>query len=94
MGKHARALPAALDTAWNVDEVRHAAAEVFRPIPTTRHHQLRGLADSTGARVLAEIGDRPHQVRRGPPDPDRAALVDVIDRYLDGGFNDITVRAR
>ncbi|MET0994036.1 MAG: hypothetical protein ABWY20_08110 [Mycobacterium sp.] len=33
MGKHARALLAALDTAWNVDEVRHAAAEVFQTHP-------------------------------------------------------------
>ena len=86
MGKHARALLAALDTAWNVDEVRHAAAEVFRPIPTTRHHRLRGLADSTGARVLAEIGDdrtRFAEDRRIPIEP---ALVDVIERYLDGGL--------
>ena len=53
-----------------------------------------GLADSTGARVLAEIGDdrtRFAEDRRIPIEP---ALVDVIDRYLDGGLNDITVRAR
>ena len=44
--------------------------------------------------MLAEIGDdrtRFAEDRRIPIEP---ALVDVIDRYLDGGLNDITVRAR
>ena len=59
MGKHALALLAALDTACtNVDELGQASAELFRTHPDyaviTSFH---GLADSTGARVLAEIGD-------------------------------------
>ena len=59
MGKHALALLAALDIACaNVDELGRASAELFQPIPTTRSSpSFPGLADSTGARVLAEIGD-------------------------------------
>ncbi|BBZ78475.1 hypothetical protein MANY_38120 [Mycolicibacterium anyangense] len=59
LGKHALALLAVLDTACaNVDELGQAAAELFQTHPD---HAIitsfPGLADSTGARVLAEIGD-------------------------------------
>jgi len=59
MGKHALALLAVLNTACaNVDELGQAAAELFQTHPD---HAIitsfPGLADSTGARVLAEIGD-------------------------------------
>lgn len=59
MGKHTLALLAVLDTACvNVDELGQAAAELFQTHPD---HAIitsfPGLADSTGARVLAEIGD-------------------------------------
>jgi hypothetical protein len=57
MGKHARALPAALDTAWNVDEVRHAQRRCSDPSRLRVITNFGELADSTGARVLAEIGD-------------------------------------
>ncbi len=59
MGKHALALLAALDTACtNVGKLGQASAELFQthpdyPIITS----FPGLADSTGARMLAEIGD-------------------------------------
>jgi transposase len=59
MGKHALALLAVLDTACaNVDELGQASAELFQQHPD---HAIitsfPGLAESTGARVLAEIGD-------------------------------------
>ena len=59
MGTHAQALLAALDTAcMNVDELGQASAALFQ---THADHAVitsfPGLADSTGARVLAEIGD-------------------------------------
>lgn len=59
MGKHALALLAALDTACtNVDELGQASAELFRTHPDYEVITgFPGLADSTGARVLAEIGD-------------------------------------
>jgi transposase len=59
MGKSALALLAALDTACtNVDELSQAAAELFQTHPDyTIITSFPGLADSTGARVLAEIGD-------------------------------------
>jgi transposase len=59
MGKAALALLAALDTACtNVDELGHASAELFQTHPDyTIITSFPGLADSTGARVLAEIGD-------------------------------------
>jgi hypothetical protein len=59
MGKHALALLAALDTARaNVDELGQASAELFRTHPDYDViTSFPGLADSTGARVLAEIGD-------------------------------------
>ena len=59
MGKHALALLAALDTACaNVDELGGAAAELFQQHPDYAIiTSFPGLADSTGARVLAEIGD-------------------------------------
>jgi transposase len=59
MGKQALALLAALDTACtNVEELGDAAAELFRQHPDYAIiTSLPGLADSTGARVLAEIGD-------------------------------------
>jgi transposase len=59
MGKHALALLAALDTTCtNVDELGQASAQLFQTHPD--HAVITsfpGLADSTGARVLAEIGD-------------------------------------
>jgi transposase len=59
MGKHALALLAAVDTAcMNVDELGQASAELFRTHPDYEViTSFPGLADSTGARVLAEIGD-------------------------------------
>ncbi len=59
MGKHALALLAALDTACvNVDELGQASAELFQQHPDYAIiTSFPGLADSTGARVLAEIGD-------------------------------------
>ena len=59
MGKHTLALLAALDTACtNVEDLGQATAELFQTHPD---HAIitsfPGLADSTGARVLAEIGD-------------------------------------
>ena len=59
MGAHALALLAALDTACtNVAELGEAAAELFRQHPDyTIITSFPGLADSTGSRVLAEIGD-------------------------------------
>lgn len=59
MGKHALALLAALDTACaNVDELGRASAELFHTHPDYAIiTSFPGLADSTGARVLAEIGD-------------------------------------
>ena len=59
MGKHPLALLAVLDTACtNVDELGQGSAELFQ-----QHSDYAivssfpGLADSTGAQVLAEIGD-------------------------------------
>ena len=59
MGKHALALLAALDTACvNVDELGQASAESFQQHPDYAIiTSFPGLADSTGARLLAEIGD-------------------------------------
>jgi len=76
MGKQAVALLAVLDTACaNVDDLGHASAELFQQHPD---HAIMtsfpGLADSTGARVLAEIGDdraRFADARALRPTPDR-----------------------
>ena len=59
MGSQALALLAALDTACtNVEELGDAAAELFQQHPDYAIiTSFPGLADSTGARVLAEIGD-------------------------------------
>jgi transposase len=59
MGQHTRALLAALDTACNsVDDLGQASAELFQQHPDYAIiTSFPGLADSTGARVLAEIGD-------------------------------------
>ena len=59
MGKSAQALLAVLDTACaNVDELGPASAELFQQHPDYAIiTSFPGLADSTGARVLAEIGD-------------------------------------
>ena len=59
MGQHTRALLAALDTACNsVEDLGRAAAELFQTHPDYAIIiSFPGLADSTGARVLAEIGD-------------------------------------
>jgi transposase len=59
MGRHALALLAALDTACtNVDELGQASADLFQTHPDYAViTSFPGLADSTGARVLAEIGD-------------------------------------
>jgi hypothetical protein len=59
MGRQTLALLAALDTACSsVEDLGQAAAELFQQHPD---HAIitsfPGLADSTGARVLAEIGD-------------------------------------
>jgi transposase len=61
MGKQALALLSALDTACaSVDDLGRASAELFQSHP---HYAIStsspGLGDSTGARVLAEIGDDP-----------------------------------
>jgi hypothetical protein len=59
MGKQTLALLAALDTACaNVEELGDAAAKLFRQYPDYAIITgFPGLGDSTGARVLAEIGD-------------------------------------
>ena len=59
MGRQAVALLAALDTACSsVDELGQASAELFQTHPDYAIiTSFPGLADSTGARVLAEIGD-------------------------------------
>jgi transposase len=59
MGKQALALLAALNTACSgVDDLGQAAAELFKQHPDYAIiTSFPGLADSTGARVLAEIGD-------------------------------------
>ena len=59
MGKHELALLAVLDTACtNVDELGQASAELFQQHPDyATIISFPGLADSTGARVLTEIGD-------------------------------------
>jgi transposase len=59
MGKHALALLAALDTAYtSADELGQAAAALFQTHPDYAIiTSFPGLADSTGARILAEIGD-------------------------------------
>jgi hypothetical protein len=59
MGKNAHALLAALDTACaNVDELGQASAELFERHPDYAIiTSFPGLADPTGAQVLAEIGD-------------------------------------
>ncbi|HYB39496.1 MAG TPA: hypothetical protein VEF72_29765 [Mycobacterium sp.] len=56
MGKNALALLAALDTACvNVDELGQASAELFRQHPDYAIvTSFPGLADSTGARLLAD----------------------------------------
>jgi len=57
MGTHAVALLAALDTACaNVDDLGQASAELFQTHPDYAViTSFPGLADSTGARMLAEI---------------------------------------
>jgi len=59
MAKQTLALLAALDTACNnVEDLGQAAAELFQQHPDYAIiTSFPGLADSTGARVLAEIGD-------------------------------------
>ena len=59
MGRQTLALLAALDAACvSVDELGQAAAELFHTHPDYAViTSFPGLADSTGARVLAEIGD-------------------------------------
>jgi transposase len=59
MGKNALALLAALDTACHsVEDLGQASAELFQTHPDYAIiTSFPGLADSTGARVLAEIGD-------------------------------------
>jgi transposase len=59
MGMNARALLAVLDAACaNVDGLGHASAELFQQHPDYAIiTSFPGLADSTGVRVLAEIGD-------------------------------------
>jgi transposase len=59
MGQHALALLAALDTACHsVEDLGQASAELFQTHPDYAIiTSFPGLADSTGARVLAEIGD-------------------------------------
>jgi transposase len=59
MGKQTLALLAVLDTACtNVEDLGQAAAELFQQHPDYAViTSFPGLADSTGARVLAEIGD-------------------------------------
>lgn len=59
MGKQTLALLAALDTACSsVEDLGQAAAELFQQHPDYGIiTSFPGLADSTGARVLAEIGD-------------------------------------
>jgi transposase len=59
VGKHALALLAALDTACtNIDALGQASAGLFRTHPDYAIiTSFPGLADSTGTRVLAEIGD-------------------------------------
>ena len=94
MGKHARALPAALDTAWNVDEVRHAAAEVFQT-----HPDYASSPTSGGLRIPPAPACSPRSAMTAPGSPRTAGSrssrrwsTSSID--LDGGLNDITVRAR
>jgi transposase len=59
MAKNALALLAALNTACvNVDELRQASAQLFHQHPDYAIiTSFPGPADSTGARLLAEIGD-------------------------------------
>lgn len=59
MGKQASALLAALNTACvSVDDLGQASAELFERHPDYAIiTSFPGLGDSTGARVLAEIGD-------------------------------------
>jgi transposase len=59
MGRQAVCLLAALDTACgSVDDLGHASAELFQTHPDYAIIiSFPGLADSTGARMLAEIGD-------------------------------------
>ena len=59
MGIHGLLLLAVLNTACaNVDEVGQTSAELFQQHPDYAIiTSFPGLADSTGARVLAEIGD-------------------------------------
>lgn len=59
MGKNVLALLAVLDTACvNVDELAQASAALFQQHPDYAIiTSFPGLADSTGARVLGEIGD-------------------------------------
>jgi transposase len=59
MGEHVLALLAVLDAACrNVERLGHATAEAFRAHPD--HHIISsfpGIGDTTGARLLGEIGD-------------------------------------
>ena len=59
IGKHALALLATLNTACvNVDGLDQASAELFQQHPDYAIiTNVPGLADSTGARLLAEIDD-------------------------------------
>jgi len=59
MGQSTRALLAALDTACNsIEDPARAAAELFQTHPDYAIIiSFPGLADSTGVRVFAEIGD-------------------------------------
>jgi transposase len=80
MGKHALALLAVLDTACaNVDELGQASAELFQQHPDYAIiTSFPGLADSSGARVLAEIGD------------DRARFTDARALKAYGGSSPVT----
>ena len=63
MGRHAAALLATLNTeCTNADELAHAASEAFGQHPDYAIiTSFDGLADLTGARILAEIGDDPNR---------------------------------
>ena len=64
MGKHARALLAALDTAWNVDEVSHAAAEVFQT-----HPRLRVITNFGDFRIPPAPACSPRSAMTAPGSP-------------------------
>jgi hypothetical protein len=65
MGRHAVALLATLNTECaNTDNLMAASAEAFREHPDYQIiTSFPGLGDSTGARILAEIGDDPYRAR-------------------------------